>query len=50
MCIEHEEWGRHLVNTIITNIYFNNEQQIKNGNIRKNEVAAFKVRQTKKDK
>ena len=43
MCIEHEEWGRILVNTIVTNIYFNKEQQIKNGNIRKDDFAAFKV-------
>ena len=49
MCIENEEWGRKLIKTIISNIYFNNEQQIKNGN-RKDEVATFKVRQTMKDK
>ena len=48
MCNDHHEWGRKLVNYIITNIFFNNEQSIKNANIQNDGIATFKARQTYK--
>ena len=42
MCETHTEWGRKCINSTVVNIFFNNEQSIENGNIRKNEVKAFK--------
>ena len=50
MCKDHQEWGRKLVNSIITNIFLNNEQSITNANIRNDGIATFKARQTYKMK
>ena len=48
MCKDHQEWGRKLVNSIITNIFLNNEQSITNANIRNDGIATSKARQTYK--
>ena len=37
VCEHHAEWGRNMANSIVTNIFFNNEQNIKNTSIRKYE-------------
>ena len=48
VCEHHAEWGRTMANSIVTNIFFNNEQNVKNTSIRKDDVAAFKTRQSRK--
>ena len=48
MCNDQYEWDRKLVNSTITNIFFNNEQSIKNANIWNDGIATFKARQTYK--
>ena len=48
MCQEHVDSGRKLAHSIIANIFFNNEQSITNGNVRKDEVVSFKARQLRK--
>ena len=50
VCQQHEEWGRKKVNTIITNIFLNNEQKIETAQIRKDQVVAFKSRRSKREK
>lgn len=50
MCDEYSEWGLTRVNRTIVNVFFNNEQTIENGSIRKQAVKSFKSRQTLKRK
>ena len=47
MCNDHQEWGRKLVNSIITNIFFNNEQSIKMQTFEMMELLPLKPDQTK---
>ena len=48
LCDQHYEWGVTLVNRSIVNVFFNNEQGKENSAIRKDEIASFKARQTRK--
>ena len=50
VCQLHDEWGRKKANSIIANIFLNNEQKIKTTEIRKDEVSAFKTRHVKQRK
>ena len=49
MCESHLELGKNLANKMIVNIFFNNEQKIKNSNLRSDQVTAFKKRQRQKN-
>ena len=50
MCDEHSEWGITQANRVIVNIFFNNEQQVKNNTIRKEAIKSFRSRRTMKRK
>ena len=49
MCPDHLEAGRQYIHTTVINIFYNNEQSIQNGKIRKDEIKALKSRLTKKE-
>ena len=47
-CADHIVWGQKWANKIMTNIFYNNKQKIKNNKIRKDGVSTFKKRQRSK--
>ena len=47
-CDIHASPGKKMVNKIITNVFFNNEQKLSNADRRKDEIKNFKMRQIQK--
>lgn len=43
LCNDHSEWGLILVNRTIVNVFFNNQQHIDCGNIKKDDIATNKT-------